>query len=147
MVISSMKKHKVPRSVVISSIGIEEDWPPAEFHRLAKYAMSFMFLTPLARGAFRDLTEMERAYKKAANDKDHHSINYCFVRPVGLGEDTVPIGKCFIQKKKHKDVVGIEIAKMDVVRFMVEEALTPTFYKEAVVVGGEPPVEKGTKRK
>jgi len=60
-----------------------------------------------------------------------------------LGEDVVPVGKWFLQKEKHKDSVGIDLAKLDCARFMVQEALNPTLHKEAVVVGSEPPGQQG----
>lgn len=123
------------RAVVMSSIGIQEDWPPLEFH-LAGKAMGLLFKGP-SKKAFKDLNSMELAYKKSSAELD-----YLFVRPAGLTENVVPEGKWFLQEEKGKDKVGIEIAKMDVARFMIEEALAPTRHRTGVVIGGAPPQPK-----
>lgn len=131
-VIASMKKHGIERAVAVSSVGIGEDWPPLEFFWGGKI-LAFLFSVPFLGGkAYRDLSGMENNYR--ASDLD-----YLLVRPVGIGEDIQPVGKWFIQKQKFKDVLGFNMAKLDVARFCVEEALQPTKHKEAVVVGAEPP--------
>jgi len=130
MVIDAMLKYGVKRVVVISSTGIEEDWPPMEFHWAGK-ALSLMFLC-CARKPFRDLTAMERAYRKTTD------LDFLFVRPVGIGEETVPRNQWRLQKEKYKDVndLDVEIAKLDVARYMMQEALEPTRHRDAVVIGG-----------
>ncbi|CAB9504543.1 Demethylmenaquinone methyltransferase [Seminavis robusta] len=128
LVISAMKEHSIQRAVVCSSMGINEDWPPAEFHWAGK-AMSLIF-TVFARKAYRDLADMENAYR--ASDLD-----YLLVRPVGIGEDFVPENEWHLQTEKHKDTdLHMEIAKLDVARYMVQEVLAPTRHKDAVVIGG-----------
>jgi hypothetical protein len=129
LVIKGMTKHNVERAVILSSAGIEEDWPPFEFHWAGKI---MRVLLRVAYFASRDLTLMEREYR--ASDKD-----FLFVRPTGLGEDVIPVGKWFLQHEKYKDQVGMDMAKLDCARFMVQEALTPTRHRSAVVVGSEPP--------
>lgn len=121
------------RAVVCSSMGIEEDWPPMEFHWAGK-AMKWLFQGP-SKKTFQDLTDMEKAYKET-------SIDYLFVRPVGISEDYVPENKWFLQKEKGVDAVGMNMAKMDVARFMVQEALSPTMHRRGVVIGSEPPKSK-----
>lgn len=128
-VIRAMKDANIKRAVVISSMGVEEDWPPMEFHWGGKI-LAGLFMS-IGWFSFRDLTLMERAYR--ASD-----IDFLFVRPVGLGEDIVPKNEWFIQKEKYKDVVGGDIAKLDVARYMVEECIKPTLHKGAAVVGGRP---------
>jgi NAD(P)H-binding len=128
VVIDAMKEHKVSRAVVMSSMGINEDWPPGEFRWEGK-AMSVVF-TLFARKAYRDLAAMENAYR--ASDLD-----YLLVRSVGIGEDRVPENEWHIQTEKYKDKdLTIDMAKLDVARFMVQEALNPTRHKDAVVIGG-----------
>lgn len=134
-VIQAMKKAKVERVVVCSSIGIQEDSPPMEFHWGGKI-MAFLFRT-LCRKAFADLTEMELEYKAEEN----RGLDYLFVRPVGLGEEVVPENKWFLQKEKGKDALGGNMAKMDCARYLVQEALTPTRHRSGVVIGSEPPTE------
>jgi hypothetical protein len=125
------------RAVVISSVGIEEDWPPMEFHWAGKL-MKWLFQGP-SKQTFRDLSAMELAYKGATD------IDYLFVRPTGISEEVVPVNKWFVQKQKGEDAVGFNMAKMDVARFMVQEALQPTRHKVGVVIGSEPPKSKKVK--
>ncbi len=133
-VIRAMKEANVQRVVVCSSVGVEEDKPAMEFHWAGKI-LGLMFKTN-SKKAFQDLTEMEIAYKQ------EESLDYLFVRPVGLGEEVVPQNKYFIQQQKGKDAVGMNMAKLDCARFMVQEALHPTFHKRGVVIGSEPPMSK-----
>jgi hypothetical protein len=118
------------RVVVCSSVGIEEDWPPLEFFKLGRYALSCLFMT-LSKRNFNDLTKMERAYK-ATNESD---IDYLFVRPVGLGEDIKPVNQWAVQKEKHVDTLHYDMAKLDCARYIVEEAIHPTRHRDAVVIG------------
>ena len=127
-VIQGMKEHNVERAVALSSCGVEEDWPPLEFHPGGKI-LSFIF-TVIGRKCFKDLTLMERAYRAS-------SLDYLLVRPVGIGEDVVPNGTWVFQKKKYEDKIGLNMAKMDCARFMVKEALNPTMHKTAVLIGTE----------
>ena len=127
LVMNAMKEHSIPRAVVISSMGINEDWPPAEYHWAGK-AMSLIFLT-CGRKSYKDLAAMEDAYR--ASDLD-----YLLVRPVGIGEDQLPKNKWKLQGEKHKDKeMGVDMAKLDVARYMMQEALEPTRHKAAVVIG------------
>lgn len=131
------------RVVVISSVGIQEDWPPMEFH-WAGNAMKFIFKWTKASRAFDDLNKMEVAYKEynqrqAEGGNDDKKIDYLFVRPTGIGEEVVPEGKWWIQEEKYKGAVGMNMAKMDVARYMVEEALNPTKHERGIVIGNEPP--------
>ena len=114
-------------------MGVQEDWPPMEYH-FAGRIMARMFNTNSKR-AFQDLTQMELAYKEESN-KD---LDYLFVRPVGISEGVKPCGEYFLQKEKGKDALGIDMAKLDVARFMVKEALEPTFHRRGVVIGAQPP--------
>lgn len=133
--LKALPQNQKNRVVVITSVGVEEDWPPLEFVWLYKVILSILFIVPgLSRAAYRDLTTMERMYKATAPEH----VDFLLVRPVGLPEDVVPVGKWCLQKEKNKDVVGPIMAKMDCARFMVQEALTPTRHREAVVIGSDP---------
>lgn len=139
-ILKAMNEFGVERSVVITSVGVEEDWPAMEMFALGRIIMSFMFLT-IARKAFKDLTNMERLYTK---DEANGNIDYLFVRPVGISEDAKPCNDWVLQKGKYKDpdfgktMDSINMAKMDVARYMVQEALKPTRHRSAVVIGGRP---------
>jgi hypothetical protein len=129
MVVKAMNQHKIQRAVVMSSMGIRDDWPPAEFHWAGKI-MSIIFMT-CGRSDVKDLTAVEEAFCSS------HNIDYCVIRPVGLGEDFVPQNNWLVQTEKHKDKsLNIDMAKLDCARFMVEEAVNPTRHKTALVVGG-----------
>lgn len=136
MVVKAMNHHKVSRAVVMSSAGVGDDWPPVEFHWSGK-VLKFIFLS-CGKKDYKDLTEAEEAFQSS---KD---VDYLIVRPLGLGEDAVPQKKWLVQKEKYKDKsLDINLAKLDCAHFMLEEALTPTRHKTAIVVGGVPlPEEK-----
>lgn len=128
-VISAMKEYSIERAVVMTSTGVNEDWPCMEYHWTGKI-MSLMFMT-CARKPYKDLATMEDAYRAASDQLD-----FLLVRPVGIGEDELPVNTWKLQREKCKDKeMGIGMAKLDVARFMMQEALNPTKHKEAVVIG------------
>jgi hypothetical protein len=127
LVLPAMQQNKVQRLVCITSVGVEEDWPALEFFCVGRVALSCMFRT-VSRGAFRDLTKMERLVRAAP-------LDYLLVRPVGIGEDVEPAGRWQVQDRKGGDELGFNMAKLDVARFAVREALRPELHKTAVVIG------------
>jgi hypothetical protein len=138
-VIAAMNAAKVERAVVITSIALNGDksWP-----HWASGVMGCLFRTFQRKSGF-DLIKMEAAYLES-------SLNYLFVRPVGIAEDKVPTGQYYLQQpgeKKSLDVananiiegiVGGNMAKMDTGRFMVDEAIHPSLHKTSRVVGSKP---------
>lgn len=130
--VSCMGTHKISRVVAMTSVCIGNDVPGVEWHYGGKI-MGILFQTTSRREAV-DLRRAELAYE----DSD---LDYLLIRPVGLGEDIVPVNEWFIQKKKFEDTLGINMAKLDCARFMVEEALKPTRHRTAVVVGADPEKE------
>lgn len=129
-VIAAMKEANVNRVVVISSFGIngDKDWP-----HLAGKLMRCLFMT-FMRKARKDLEKMEDSYTGS-------ELDYLIVRPVGIGEDVEESGKYYLQESgsKNKDgMVGGNMAKMDVSRFMVDEALKPTLHRCSKTVGAKP---------
>lgn len=131
-VASSMSAHNISRVVAMTSVCLGDDVPGVEWHFGGKI-MSLLFQTTSRREAV-DLRKAELVYQ----DSD---LDYLLIRPVGLGEDVVPANEWFIQKEKFKDTLGINMAKLDCARFMVEEALKPTRHRTAVVVGADPDKE------
>jgi NAD(P)H-binding len=123
------------RLVMVTSVGCNEDWPPMEFHFIGN-VLKWMFRTVMASG-YRDLCGAENAVRKRKNDVDDASLDYCIVRPMGLSEERPPAGTWFVQKEKYKDKVGLDMSKMDCARFVVSEALQPTYHRTAVVVGSQ----------
>lgn len=134
-VLQAMKQANVSRLILCTSVGVEEDKPPMEFHWAGKI-LALMFKTNSKR-AYQDLTKMEIAVKEQAA-----WLDYVLVRPVGLGEEVVPVNQYFVQQEKGKDALGMNMAKLDCARFMVHEALYPTYHRRGVVVGSEPPKPK-----
>jgi len=141
-VISAMEEANVSRVVAISSFGLKRGdkslWP-----HWASKLMGLFFATGMRR-ARKDLIRMEDAYTGS-------SLDYLLVKPVGIGEEVVPSGRYYLQepgkKKVHDvasgtviegDVVGGNMAKMDVARFMVDEACNPTLHRSSQVVGAKP---------
>ena len=57
--------------------------------------------------------------------------------PVGIGPGAVPVGEWVIQKEKYKDLVGYNVAKLDVARFCVQQAIKPTSSRRGVVIASK----------
>mmetsp|Transcript_12520 Transcript_12520/g.35813 ORF Transcript_12520/g.35813 Transcript_12520/m.35813 type:complete len:220 (+) Transcript_12520:82-741(+) len=131
-IVMAMRDAAVQRIVAMSSMGVNDDKPCMEWRSEGKF-MAALFKT-VSRREYKDIAGMEKDL--AATDAS--DINYLLVRPVGLGEECVPRDEFFIQKKKFDDVLGPNMAKMDVGKFLVEEALDPTFERRAVVIGADP---------
>jgi len=128
-VIRAMQEAKVDRAVVITSMGLRGD--DGAWKHFAAGILKAMFKT-VARKARKDLEAMENLYVQS-------QLDYLFVRPVGISEDCKPAGKYFIQEPGNKkEVVCANMAKIDVARFMVDQAIDPTFHKTTKTVGGEP---------
>ena len=126
-VIKAMEEAKVSRVVTISSFGLyrgDKSWP-----HWASKLMRLFFLT-FMRKARKDLQAMEKLFYDS-------SLDYLIVKPVGIGEDVVPTGKYFLQEP-GEEAVGGNMAKMDVARFMVDEAIQPTIVRGSKVVGSAP---------
>jgi len=128
-VIQAMQEAKVDRAVVITSMGLKSDngaWP-----HWASKILKVMFLC-CARKAKKDLEAMENLYLES-------SLDYLFVRPVGISEEREPTGEYYVQEPGNKkDAVGGDMAKIDAARFMVDQALNPTFHKTYKTVGSKP---------
>lgn len=128
-VIQAMEEAKVDRAVIISSMGLGGD--DGAWKHFAAGILKAMFKT-VARKARKDLEAMEKLYEES-------SLDYLFVRPVGISEDCEPAGKYFVQEPGNKEeVVAGNMAKIDVARLMVDQAINPTFHKTTKTVGAEP---------
>lgn len=141
-VIKAMGEAKVDRVAVISSFAIGDGGTKAWPHWASKF-MCVLFKT-CQRKAGHDLLKMEKCYVQS-------NLDYLFVKPVGIGEDVEPDpdGHYYLQEGDKKtrdetgkiypnDIVGGNMAKMDVARFMVEEIIHPTLYRTSQVVGAKP---------
>ena len=84
------------------------------------------------RKSGKDLKKMEDAYIQS-------SLDYLFVKPVGIGEEIVPTGMYYLQEPGNKkDMVGGNMGKLDAARFMIDEAANPTLHRCSQTVGAKP---------
>lgn len=127
-VIRAMGEAKVDRVVVISSFGLRTDgdvsWP-----HWARRVMACLFNT-FQRKARNDFEAMEKLYRSS-------SLDYLIVKPVGIGEEKVPVGEYYLQEA-NEEAVGGNMAKLDVARFMVDQAINPSFHRTSKIVGAKP---------
>ena len=82
------------------------------------------------RKARKDLQGMEKLYHES-------DLDYLIVKPVGIGEDVLPVGKYYLQEP-DEECVGGNMAKMDAARFIIDEAINPTLTRESKIVGSAP---------
>lgn len=136
-VVEAMKVHGVSRVVAMTSVGVGDDKPSLEYHWAGK-VMDGMFAT-ICRRERKDLQGSETCFRES-------DLDFLLIRPTGLGEDVVPVNEWFLQKEKFKDRVGINFAKLDCARFMVQEAMEPTKHRTAVVIGNDPKKDKMLKQ-
>lgn len=123
-----------PALVMLSSVGIAEDWPPMEWCREGQRLQGF-FRTICWR-QYQDLTGAELAVHQGAQTCP--AWNFLIVRSTLLSETEKPETEWYIQQTKHKDHPRAELAKMDCARFMTQEVVRPSMRRRAVVVGGLP---------
>jgi hypothetical protein len=142
-VIDAMMKMNVSRVVVISSIALRGGDKRIEWPHWAWSVMRCLFKTFQRKGG-EDLVRMEESYVDG-------ELDYLFVRPVGISEDKVPVGRYYLQVPGENmsidvaadgetidGIVGGNMAKMDVARFMIEEAIRPTLHRTSRVIGSKP---------
>lgn len=127
LIIETMKKKDVKRLVILSSMGIGEDWIRFSFIKVIWNVM----LSTMLRDARRDLTKMEELVRASG-------LDYLLVRPVGLTPGEAPKAKEQWKIAMEKDDIDFNIAKFDVGCFMVQQALNPTYSRTAVLFGSQP---------
>lgn len=137
-VVQAMKQANncTKRIVIMSSVGVNEDWPPMENipWNAGKYAMMGMVFMSMGSTSYKDMCAMEKSVIKEAEDD---ALDYLFVRPVGIGPGAVPVNEWVIQKKKYEELTGYNVAKLDVARFCVKEAMEPTYSRQGVVIASK----------
>jgi hypothetical protein len=133
-IIHLMNKYGIKRLIMMSSMGINSkagnDKPAMEWRKEGKF-MGALFNTICIR-EYRDLLAAENSVH------DSTDIDYVIIRPVGLGEKVPPTGLYYVQTKKFEDVVGANMAKSDVGKFMLDEVLQPSIHNRAIVLGSDP---------
>eukprot|EP00951_Prasinocladus_malaysianus_P018772 scaffold150636_cov45-Prasinocladus_malaysianus.AAC.1 len=124
LVISAMKAQGVSRLVMLSSMGIGDDFLPVSFLKVFWAG----FLRVAIPSAHKDLLAMEKNVRSS-------ELDYLLVRPMGLTPEEPPKGKWDVLDKKGKTNLSASICKEDVASFMLQQALNPTYSKTAVTVG------------
>lgn len=137
-IIQAMRENRIHRIVMLSSVGISNDWPPMEWSRSGDRMQAF-FRT-ICWSQYQDLTGAELAIRLGSLENE--KLDFLIARSVMLSEKSRPQNSWYIQNEKYQDHPVKYIAKLDCARFMVEEAVWPTLHKSAVVVGGMPKEKK-----
>lgn len=138
LTVAAMQTCGVPRLVMLSSMGIGEDFMP---FRGIRVLWAFLLRT-LLRPTHRDLLGME-----AAVVAGEASLDYALVRAAGLTPEAPTVGFWKVLSAPHNgpEALNISVAKADVAQFMLEEAMTPTVRRSAVTITGPPPASGDSK--
>ena len=123
-VTQAMKSAKVSRLIFLSSMGIGDDFLPISF---IKVFWGFLLRTAL-RSAFKDLCAAEELVFKS-------DVDYLVGRPTGLSPEEKESGSWKLVTKPKSGGLAMTVAKGDVAKFMVSEAVKPTFSRAAVSIG------------
>eukprot|EP00286_Rhodomonas_abbreviata_P021343 CAMPEP_0181314952 /NCGR_PEP_ID=MMETSP1101-20121128/15102_1 /TAXON_ID=46948 /ORGANISM="Rhodomonas abbreviata, Strain Caron Lab Isolate" /LENGTH=259 /DNA_ID=CAMNT_0023422099 /DNA_START=21 /DNA_END=800 /DNA_ORIENTATION=- len=123
-VIAASNAKGVKRVVVLSSMGIGDDYLPISFIKCLWWCM----LQTMVRSAKNDLIAMESAIM--ASDCD-----FLIVRPMGIDPSEKATGKWKLVQNRGEGGLPITVSKEDVAAFMLSEALTPSIHKKAVTIG------------
>lgn len=128
MLVDAMRKTEVNRLVVLSSMGIGQDFMPRSGIRLLWGAM----LWSVFRAVRKDLEGLEATVRESG-------LDYLIVRPTGLAPEEAPTGEwkllTEIGDNKKDGALKITVAKSDVAKFMLGEAVNPTLRQTAVTIG------------
>lgn len=127
MVKTSMGKNNAERLVILSSMGIGQDFTPLSAIKVLWHAM----LRTVLRPARKDLIALEAVVEGS-------KLDYLLVRPTGLTPEEPPIGSWKLLTAPKQGGLRLSLAKKDVAEFMIKEAVQPTFHRTAVTIGGEP---------
>lgn len=123
-VVAAMKTAEVKRLVVLSSMGIGDDYLPGS---CIKYFWGFLLrvVWPSTR---RDLQEMEAVVRNT-------DLDFLLVRPMGIDPAEPQRGSYALLTGRGQGALEITVAKEDVALFLLEEALEPKHSKTAVTIG------------
>jgi len=134
---SAMATQGVSRLVILSSMGIRDDFLPKSFIRVLWGTL----LHTIWRSVRRDLITQETN----VIETDQALIDYVLVRPVGLDPEKERLDTWKLLKSRDDGGLDIAISKSDVALFMLGEALAPTLHRHAVTIGSFPRKESGPK--
>mmetsp|Transcript_10664 Transcript_10664/g.17403 ORF Transcript_10664/g.17403 Transcript_10664/m.17403 type:complete len:245 (-) Transcript_10664:34-768(-) len=125
-IVQAMQKQDIKRLVTISSVGAGDSFPPMPW---SWYGTLFSCLMrTIIKSARKDLDLLESAVENS-------ELDFLIVRPTGVTPTFKPTGTWKLMKANTAETVGPEIAKEDVAKFMLREALQPSFHREAWIIG------------
>mmetsp|Transcript_17228 Transcript_17228/g.39956 ORF Transcript_17228/g.39956 Transcript_17228/m.39956 type:complete len:251 (+) Transcript_17228:1511-2263(+) len=130
-VVLAMTQSNCKRLVLLSSVGIGNDWPPLSGSREGAFLAGF-FRT-IGWEQYEDLSGAERVLQTGTPASQ---LDYLTVRVVLTPEKLRPGGVYTVQHEGQMSTMYSNIAKMDAARFLVEEAVSPTLHRSVVLVGG-----------
>ena len=140
-ILKSMTSLPIQHILMLSSVGISEDWPPLEWSLDEGKRLQGHFRT-IGWMQYQDLSAAEMLLTNFLRESSNsltnptRNIRSLVVRAVLLNETDKPTGEWCVQQRKHHDHPTSHLAKMDCARFLVQEAIQPTIIERAVVVGG-----------
>lgn len=126
-VVAAMKAESVERLVCLSSFGIGDDFMPIS-------PIKLLWGTMLRVGMRRtkaDLEEMEAAVMAS-------SLDYVLVRPMAILPEEPVTGSYDAVSDRGQGRLRLSVAKSDVAKCLVDEAVEPTFHRAAITVGKRP---------
>ncbi|KAG8458430.1 hypothetical protein KFE25_004308 [Diacronema lutheri] len=123
-VVAAMGEKRVQRLVALSSFGIGDDFLPISPIKVLWACLLRTFLTAAAR----DLHAFE-----AAVEASH--LDYALLRPVGLTPSEAAIGRYEMRTARGQGGIKLELAKADMARCCLDEALKPTIRRGVATVG------------
>ena len=142
-ILKSMSALKINHILMLSSVGISDDWPPLEWTFEESKRLQGYFRT-ICWTQYQDLSAAEILLNELLEQDPR--IRSLVVRVVLLNETDEPTGQWYVQQRKHEDHPHSRLAKMDCARFLVQEAIQPSIVQRAVVLGGMPPTETNKNR-
>ena len=127
---AAMNSKGINRLVILSSMGIGEDFLP--FSTFG--TMIAVLLRTMLRDVRKDLIAQEQVVEKS-------NLDYLLVRPVCIDPNYQRKDKWALltshEDCRRKKGLHLFVSKWDVALFMVGEAINPTFHSTAVTIGAE----------
>lgn len=126
-VIGAMESKRVTRLVCLSSFGIGDDFIPMSPIKLLWLGL---LRTAISKPRV-DLEKLEAAVQAS-------SLDYVLVRPCGLTPSEPVTGSYQVVSARGQGRLELGIAKADVAKCLLDEALEPKFHRAAITVGKRP---------
>eukprot|EP00164_Ancoracysta_twista_P003705 GFYU01004971.1.p1 GENE.GFYU01004971.1~~GFYU01004971.1.p1 ORF type:complete len:255 (-),score=59.58 GFYU01004971.1:183-947(-) len=129
-IVEVMEQLGISRIVMISSVGVSEDWPPMKWSWIGWCLFACMLRTCI-RSQRRDLQDGEEVLRKS-------KLNYAIFRCIGVtpemnsrGIESIRAVEC----NYNGTDMDMGMAKEDCGEFALQECLKPTIEKKSMIVG------------